>query len=517
MTHNRPPKSARRACFIFCCVFCAALACLLLVQPAAADSPLGELYSVAAAYRDIPEVKAVARGSGLTPEALAFLMAPTTPTDQKFALITALEIEGGTDDVTETLVKSYAGHKKKTPKTLAPTDLNPEDLFVIGIARALETGTSPKALGTGGAALSKMTGQDLLAASAAALPADFTVHYARALADAQANFGDFCKVYKITAEVPAKFDATKRNLRPAAFDHLNAYLQGYAQYCTDTPEAAAATLAGFNEIYRVVRVGPHILTATQSGAVVWNPADPTKPIAIHAADICSHAVTRDGQAWIGCQSELLFYDGKTFKGLLKSPSTDEPYPLMPVLGPKGEVRAYQGTQAWRVDVSPPTALKDRPEANAYDIFITPDGSVWWIDFMSAIHNDKLGAFPTKSPTKYPGRDPRRLVLHDGTLYALDFEDGVFRFDPSTENFVGPVFPDKQIMDIAGGWMLRYRQGPTQMQKQPSQPTEIDLSSLGYMRSLLADPDGTLWVAGWTALARVAPDGSIHTYTVTRLP
>ena len=35
---------------------------------------------------------------------------------------------------------------------------------------------------------------------------------------------------------------------------------------------------------------------------------------------------------------------------------------------------------------------------------------------------------------------------------------------------------------------------------------IDLSDLGYMRRMLLEPDGSVWVAGWPGLARIRWDG-----------
>src|SRR5207247_2062293 len=156
------------------------------------------------------------------------------------------------------------------------------------------------------------------------------------------------------------------------------------------------------------------------------------------------------------------------------------------------------------------AGRDLP-ADPDDVLIRANGDLWWIDLLKAVHGPHA-TFPIRS-SSYPGRDPRHLVEDArGGLWVVDFESGLFRLG-DTGGFVHePGLDDKGsgvAVDAERGrtWLLHYTKGLV-LKVDGAPPHPFDLSDLEYMRDLMLDPDGSVWVAGWNKLLhlRDTPQG-----------
>jgi hypothetical protein len=499
---------------------CGALALCLLVWMSAparahADSPLGELAAISDAYTDLPEVKEARRDGVISPTIAAFLLSGA-PLDHKLAVIGALGTRPEPSTGSAALLAALARAHKRALSALTASDLRPDEAFVLALTVALEQDRGDLPLDLGAASLRARTPLSLLEEAAAAMPKSFTADYARALVSVQ-GLEDFCAVYKRAAEVNARFAADQRDMRPAAFAAIDAYIHSYADSCPDTPEGRAAELSTYNQVYRVMRVGPHILAATQGGVVIWDPAKPAAPVALAPARICTDAISRGGQAWIGCYDKLLHFDGEAFHVLTTGSADDaEGFQLLSI--PGGDLIAYRDHSAWTIDDQAMTPLKaPLPEALAYHALARANGERWSIDFLNGLHTPK-GFWPKGSP-QYPGTDPRRLYEDaQGTLWIQDFERGAFRLAPDGASFSHQPGLDSHCAGVAPDptrgrlWLLHYREG-LRLIIDDAVSARIDLSALDYMRDLWLEPNGSLWVAGWGQLAHVTeqPD---HTWSTT---
>lgn len=253
----------------------------------------------------------------------------------------------------------------------------------------------------------------------------------------------------------ARFPPGRRNLRPAAVAAAEDYLSGYEKECPGTPAAKAVQLAGLNQVYSLGMLGGQLAAGTQAGVVIWG-----------------------GAAWLGCDREVVRWDGKSFRKYLPMKSQDSVY-HQPMLGPGGAL--------W-----------------------TRDGKLWWIDFLDAIEtSDRRYALKSED---YPGRDPRRLREDSlGHLWVEDFESGLFRLDPASGRFEPQPGLPRQATGVAFDlsrewiWMLEYRRGLTAVSNGRVMQT-IDLSDLDCMRDLLVTDSGEVWVAGWNQIVRLTPKG-----------
>jgi hypothetical protein len=284
-------------------------------------------------------------------------------------------------------------------------------------------------------------------------------------------------------------------------------------------------IRALNQIYQVLRVGPHILTATQGGAALWRPEQVAAPVAVARAGICAYAVTRSGQAWVGCNDKLLHYDGAAFS-VLASTSPDDAEGYRPILTPDGDVVVYRADSAWRVQGRALVPLHAAPaDVGAYHSLIRANGERWAVDLMEGLRTPR--GYWRVGSVEYPGRDPRRLYEDaSGRLWVEDFERGAFVLKEDGAAFVHQEGLETRCAGVAPDegrgrlWLLHYREG-LRLVSGGEVAARVDLSELGYMRALALDPDGSLWVAGWGQLAHVTErlDGTwqVQAYVVRSLP
>ena len=85
---------------------------------------------------------------------------------------------------------------------------------------------------------------------------------------------------------------------------------------------------------------------------------------------------------------------------------------------------------------------------------------------------------------------------------VPLEGGRFVREPGLDEKGSGVAYDAKRQRL---WMLHYTQGL--VLKQPgAEPQRVDLSDLEFMRDLLLDDSGDVWVAGWNQLVRVGAGG-----------
>lgn len=469
---------------------------------ARADSPLTSI-DFHPAYADVPAVKAVAKGD--LDSAFTFL-ASDAPNDQKLAAASALGWEG---DHATPFIEALAHERHVTPEALTAAQLTPSQRFVLGYLVALAGYLDLKALKPGASGVFGMTGEALLEDAARALPTDFAVQYTLALVQAQAAMdGSWCEVFQIPDAVVKRFPAKARNLRPGALEAAQGYLAGYEESCAGSKAAQRVEREQLNQVYTLSRLGRQVVAGTQGGVVVWDPDSPT-PVATHGGFICS-GVTAKGAVWLGCEAEVLRWDGHAFTSFLPRKAKQSAVYYHPMLGPDGALWVRLGKKTWAFDDAKQRFVPVQAPwtGDPYSAAFFQERP-YWIEFLSAIHAGSRTY--AKASAGYPGRDPRRLRIDErGELWVEDFESGLFHF--LGDRFVKQPGVDEKGSGVAVDverqrtWLLHYTQGLVLVEKGAA-PRPIDLSELQYMRDLLLDPaTGDVWVAGWNQVLRLRQDG-----------
>lgn len=468
----------------------AALLFTLVPVLAWADSPLTSIV-FHDAYRDVAAVQ------GPREKQLAFLSQASAPNDQKLAVMTALGWESG--DNAALFVELIRG--------LRPGDVTASDRFVAGYLLALDDYLDLKQKGLEG-----KTALQLLDAAAAALPEDFAVHYARSLVQAQGAMAkSWCDVFRIPEAVKKRFPVAKRNLRPAAVEAADGYLHGYSTECKGSEAAQHQKVSELNQVYSVSRLGKQLITGTQGGVVVWEP-EGTKPLTKRDGFICN-GLTHLDAVWVGCEAEVVRWDGKAFKSYLKrAQGKNSATYYHPMRGPGGALWMRLGGKLWQYDAATDRFQQLTPpwKLDPYDALVRGNGETWWLEFLKALVVD--GRPIAKSSAAYPGTDPRRFREERGVLYVEDFESGLFRYDDATKTFAKVPGLDAKASGVARddararSILLHYTDGLV-VKPDTGAAIKVPLRELEYMRALLLDENGDVWVGGWTGLMRLRPDGA----------
>ncbi len=490
------------------------IALALVVLPAVswADSPLTSIV-FHDAYKDVPVIATGSRESRL-----AFLARQDAPNDQKLAVMTALGWENGAN--AEAFVEALQRQR--------PGDVSASDRFVAGYLLAMDDYLALKKRG-----LERKTAQQLLDAAAAALPDDFAVQYARALVQAQAAMDkSWCDVFRIPEAVKKRFPPAKRNLRAAALEAADGYLRGYSEECKGSEAATQKAKLELNQIYSVSKLGRQVVTGTQGGVVVWEPeatrcsprrgapasgepdcGSPPAPVAKRDGFICN-GLTHSGAVWVGCEAEVLRWDGRSFKSYLKrTQGKSSATYYQPMRGKGSALWVRLGSRLWFYDASTDRFQQLAPPWNgdAYDALVRANGEVWSIDFLDALVVD--GKTIARKSAQYPGSDPRRFREDaQGVLWVEDFESGLFRYDDATKTFSKVSGLDAKASGIArdearGRFVLLHYTDGLVLKPDQGPVTTFKLPELEFMRDLLLDENGDVWVAGWTGLMRLRPDGA----------
>lgn len=499
-----------------------AITLLLPVERARADSPLTST-NLADAYREIPEVRLAQRTKVAEGRVLSFLLSDA-PTDQKAAVINALgwNVQGQRNGYR--FLTGLAADQGLTVQEIQFHHLRAADRFVLGYLLAMDDyfQLSP---------LSKTASEDLwqahplqlISQAAYALPNDFTVQFVRAIVQGQGEFSkSWCSIYLGPQQVLNQFPVEKRNLRSQAVAQAMQYLQNYKSYCQQPalPNKQQSTNPELNQIYKITEFQDQIVTATQGGIVFWDPQTQTAT-ATRQERLCTSLAVWSNSLWVGCQHRLLRFDGNTWKLYRYDPQTVEGG-FQLVKGPQGELLARHRSQLWQFDASRDRFVTANPQfgsGQGYDLIYRQNGEQWRIDFLKAIWRNQQ-RFSLKSKA-YPGEDPRSFYEDaEGQLWVVDFKQGFFRFDDTTQTF-------QPVADISGKgsaiavdqnrtYFLHYTSGLSIREQGSSKPRFINLSELRYMRDLLIDSKGDIWVAGWNQLIRLRQQGNSWLKDVYRL-
>ncbi|OFW24898.1 MAG: hypothetical protein A3G21_02625 [Acidobacteria bacterium RIFCSPLOWO2_12_FULL_66_21] len=478
-----------------------------------ADSPLTST-DLASAYADLAVVKEARATKHVAGEVLRVLLG-TDPNDRKAAVVNALGWQ--TPGNAAAFLDGLAAGRGIAVGDVKLAQLTASDRFVLGYLRAMETHEAPAALRAGALDVWGATPLQLLDQASQALPEDFTVHYVRALVEAQSVMSEsWCSAYLATERVLEKFPQRKRNLRPAAVAAAQSYMNAYKSDCGSAPTKAPAAnkplrlTAEYDQIYALARLGDTIIAGAQAGIVVWRP-DERRPVASRDERICSSVLTWHDAAWAGCYGRLVRWNGTAWKGYLQDPARSESA-FESLLGPSGELLARNGKDVWRYDAGSDTFAPIALDlgADPYDVLFRRNGELWRIDFLKAI------VAPTRTlalqSRDYPGSDPRALMEDvSGRLWVIDFKMGVFRLDDVSGRFERQEGLEDTASAVAidpvrgRTWLLHYTAGPILRDKDGTRhPT--DLTSLQFMRDLLLDErTGDVWIAGWTGLVRLRED------------
>lgn len=477
-------------------------------SPLAADSPLSST-DFATAYSELEAVR-VARATHRVEGLVLALLLGKQGTDQKAAVVNAL---GWGDDARGralTFVEGLAAARGTALDDLRLSQLTAADRFVLGylLAISLEPGPlKPNSVDLWGA-----TPQALLDQAAVALPNDFTVHYVRGLLEAQtAMDSSWCSAYLATARVLDRFPPVRRNLRAAAVKSAQAYMQGYAKDCTPAPTKAPRPGAQpkrlgaeANQNYALAKLDALVVAGTQIGVVVWDPKR-SEPLAYQEEKICGTLVRSGDSVWAGCDGRVLRFDGRTFKSYLPNPAQDAMY-YAPFLGSGGALFVRYGARAWEYQPGSDTfaPIDLRLGGEPYDLLERRNGERWWIEFLKSMHAPS-GVLALRSQA-YPGSDPRTLIEDArGQLWVADFDKGFYRYDDARQVFVHEEPVSSKGVDVAADgsrtFLLHYTDGVV-VKPADGATSTIPLGDLEYMRDMLLDEDGSLWVAGWNKLVRL---------------
>lgn len=480
-----------------------AAAALAASATAFADSPLTSI-DLSAGYDDLPAVKSARGNKTLRGSALEFLGSANAPLDQRLAVACA---SGWGRGNAATFIEALAVARQTEAVALEAKDLTAAEKVLLGYVVAMDKYLDLQPLQPGASGVRGMLPLKLLEEGAAAFPNDFAVQYVRALVAVQGlPVEKWCEVYKVPRKVLDRFPAAKRNLRPAAVQSAVEYLALYEKECPGSNAAKDETTSNLNQIYKIARVGPHLVAGTQGGVVVWDPSSPARPVAVHHEFICS-AVAWGGMGWAGCDKSVVRWDGKAFKKYLANKANDAEY-YHPMNGPDGALWVRYGRQTFAYDKAS-DAFKPAQApwtGDAYDALVTKGGEVWWIDFLNSFSN-RQKTYELKS-ADYPGSDPRRFREDAaGRLWVEDFASGLYRLDPASGKFLREEGLAQKGTGVAFDlkterlWMLHYTEGPYLKANGRVQQT-FDLRQDGYMRDLLLDDDGTVWVGSHSGVVRL---------------
>ena len=481
---------------------CLAVGIVLCAALAHADSPLTST-DFATAYADVPGVQSAREGNA--PAAYVFL-ASTATNDKKLAVANALGWQG---DFATGFFEYLAQQRDVKPEKLEVKDLNASQLFAAGYLVAMADYLELKPLKPGGPGVGGKTGQFLLDRAAAALKEDFTVQYVQALVKAQsAMSGQWCEVFRGPNKVLARFPPAQRNLRPGAVESAQGYLAGYEESCPGSRAAARELLESFNQGYSISKLGSQLVVGAQGGVVVWDAAS-DKPVTKRLGYICN-GVAFKGAVWVGCEKEVMRWDGANFTAFLPRAQGSLAEYYVPMLGPEGKLWVRLGKKTFELDEAaqrfvPVTAPWP---GDPYDARFF-EGQAYWIDFLRGLH---VGPTTITLRSKvYPGSDPRAFHVDErGQLWVEDFESGLLRLENGV--YVKQPGLDEKGTGVATDverkrlWLLHYTQGLVLL-REGKEPERIDLPELENMRGMLLDPaTGDVWVLGWTQLVRVRSEG-----------
>ncbi|NJN38548.1 MAG: hypothetical protein HC790_07205 [Acaryochloridaceae cyanobacterium CSU_3_4] len=486
---------------------------LLGSTPAArADSPLTST-NLADAYADLPAVQLARQTKVADAEVLLFLSGDA-PTDQKAAVINALgwNVKGQRNGYR--FLAGLAGQRGLKLQDMGLQDLQPEDQFILGYLLAMDDYNQLSPLSqTAQEDLWRATPLQLLSQAAYALPEDFTVNFVRAIVQSQGEFSHaWCSVYLGPQRILAQFPEPKRNLRSQAVATAMDYLKLYEADCQKSgvgvQTGQQSPQPELNQIYKIAEFQNHIVTATQGGIVIWDPQI-RKALTTRKEQICTSLIVWSQSLWVGCQHRLLRFDGQTWKTYRHDPQTAEGGFKL-IAGSKGTLLASHRGQLWQFDgkgdrFTP--AASNLGTGQGYDLLYRRNGEQWRIDFLSALWRNQQ-QFPLKSQ-RYPGADPRAFYEDpSGQLWVIDFVNGFYRYEDTAQKFV----PVKDVTSKSSAiavdrrhqrtYLLHYTAGLYIREKGQAQPTFINLSELLYMRDLLVDHKGDIWVAGWNQLLRL---------------
>ena len=262
-----------------------------------------------------------------------------------------------------------------------------------------------------------------------------------------------------------------------------------------------------DQIYELARHGRHLFLGAQGGASVIDV--PTgQRVAAYDEFICNAAVVVANEFWTGCDKHVLRWSPQRgWREYLANDENDADYYDL-LVDPQGQLLVAYGSQQWRYDAGTDTFESTPSTFGGSYHAVFHEGELWSIDFMNGIrHGSSL--IPVSSPV-YPVRDPRRLSIDSqGRLYAEDFGAGIFRWDGQrflqvhgiTAKGTGVAYDAARNR----AWLLHYTDGLTVTIDDQVVKT-IDLSDLTYMRRMLLESDGSVWVAGWPGLVRIRWDG-----------
>ena len=476
---------------------------LLLTSAAAwADSPLTST-DFATAYGEVPAVKSAKERKAAA--AYVFL-AGTASNDQKLAVANAL---GWGADFATGFFEHLAQQRDVKAAALDVKDLDPSQLFVAGYLVAMADYLELTPLKPGAKGVWGKTGQALVDRAAGALREDFTVQYVQALVKAQkAMKGNWCDVFRLTHDVLARFPQGQRNLRPAAVEQAEGYLQGYEESCADSKAARRVEVETLNQGYSLSKLGAQIVVGSQGGVVVWDPAQ-DKPVAKRPGFIC-RGLTWHGAVWSGCEAEVVKWDGLAFSAFLPRTAKGSAEYYQPMQGPDSKLWVRLGKKTWELDEA---ALRFVPVTTLWTIdpydAIFFEGQPYWIDFLHALH---VGPATISLRSElYPGSDPRHFRIDErGALWVEDFESGLLKLEQG--RFVKQAGLNEKgsgaAYDLARKrqWLLHYTKGLVLL-REGKAPELVSLPELDVMRDLLLDAsNGDVWVAGWTELVRLRSDG-----------
>lgn len=468
-----------------------------------ADSPLTSI-DFSTAYRELPAVQSAKQGNV---EAAYAYLASTADNGSKLAVANALGWQG---DFATGFFEFLAAQRHVSPKTLDARDLDASQRFVAGFLVASASYLDLKPLDPRGQGVWRMKGVELLQQAAKELPNDFAVQYALALVQAQATMSNakaWCQVFRGPDAVLQRFPTAQRNLRPGAVESAQGYLNSYEEYCPTSSAAKRKQIDELNQIYTLSRVGRQIVAGAQGGIVVWDPELP-KPVAVREGFIC-RGVEWKGSAWVGCESDVVRWDGTKFTSFLGTKQKGVAVYYEPMRGPDGSLWVRRGKQTWAWDEQAARFVTVTPpwKTDVYDAHFAK-GRWFWVEFLRGVHTSER-TFALKSP-EYPGTDPRMFTEDEtGAVWVQDFESGLFLFDGV--RFVKVPGIDAKASGVAVDverkrtWMLHYTDGLT-LVHDGGKTERIALQELENMRALLLDTNGDVWVSGWTQLVRVRPDG-----------
>ena len=286
----------------------------------------------------------------------------------------------------------------------------------------------------------------------------------------------------------------------------------------------------YNQVYAVARYRKWLVAGTQAGIVFWDPAT-GKVDKLVKAYISAELLVRGKQLWAGTYQRVIRFDGLNTTNYLDN-QVSRGGSLMVAPGNRLVVHqdklVQQPDHWWEYDTAKdqftplpvagplqmPSLLGGASVQIFYDLLVRRNGQIWWVDFGTGVSRQQgnPASFPIRSNV-YPGSDPRRLYEDPrGKLWVIDFDSGFLRFDDGKASFA-PDSPVRakgsdMVVDAKRGrtWFLHYTDG-LYLEQAGKPTTFIDLSSLQYMRSLLLDDDGSVWVAGWNALVHVRPQGA----------